>query len=71
MKIADEIFKCIFNERVWISFTISLEFVPRVQLIVSQHWLSLWIGANRREAITRINADPVHRPKYTALGVGG
>ena len=28
MKIADDIFKCIFNESVWISITISLKFVP-------------------------------------------
>ena len=28
MKIAD-IFKCIFNESVWISITISLKFVPK------------------------------------------
>ena len=29
MKIADDIFKCIFNESVWISITISLKFVPK------------------------------------------
>ena len=29
MKIADDIFKCIINESVWISITISLKFVPK------------------------------------------
>ena len=29
MKIADDIFKSIFNESVWISITISLKFVPQ------------------------------------------
>ena len=29
MKIADDIFKSIFNESVWISITISLKFVPK------------------------------------------
>ena len=29
MKITDDIFKSIFNESVWISITISLEFVPK------------------------------------------
>ena len=35
----DDIFKYIFlNENVWISIKISLKFVPRVQLPISQHW---------------------------------
>ena len=29
MNIADDIFKCIFKESVWISITISLKFVPK------------------------------------------
>ena len=29
MKIADDIFKSIFNESVWISITISLKFIPK------------------------------------------
>ena len=29
MKIADDIFKCNFNESVWISITISPKFVPK------------------------------------------
>ena len=29
MKITDDIFKSIFNESVWIPFTISLKFVPK------------------------------------------
>ena len=32
MKITDDIFKSIFNESVWISFTISLNFVPKGQI---------------------------------------
>ena len=35
----DDIFKCIFlNENVLISIKISLKFVPRVKLTISQHW---------------------------------
>ena len=29
MKIADDIFKCIFNESDWISITVSMKFVPK------------------------------------------
>ena len=29
MKITDDIFKSIFNESVWISITISLQFIPK------------------------------------------
>ena len=32
MKITDDIFKSIFNESVWISITISLEFIPNGQI---------------------------------------
>ena len=32
MKITDDIFKSIFNESVWISITISLEFIPKGQI---------------------------------------
>ena len=36
---ADDIFKCIFlNENVWISFKISMKFVPKVELTIFQHW---------------------------------
>ena len=59
MKITDDIFKSIFNESVWISITISL-------------YVSTGSGSGlaptRRETITRINADPIHRRIYTALG---
>ena len=41
---------------------------PRVQLIISQHCSGSGLAPNRRETITRINADPIHRRIYTALG---
>ena len=41
---------------------------PRVQLIISQHWFRSGLAPSRRETITRINADPIHRCIYTALG---
>ena len=60
MKITDDILKSIFNESVLISITISLKFVPKGPIDYK--------SPNRRETITRINADPIHLRIYTALG---
>ena len=67
MKITDDIFKSIFNESVWISITISLKFIPKGP-IDYKSGSGNGLASNRRETITRINADPIHRRIYTALG---
>ena len=58
--LADDIFKYIFNENVWISIKISLKFVPNEPVdnksaLVQGNGLA----PNRRQAITRTNDDPV------------
>ena len=69
MKITDDIFKSIFNEGVWISITISLKFVPKGLIDYKSALVQAGNGLapNRRETITRINADQIHRRIYTAL----
>ena len=39
-----------------------------IQLTICQQWLSRGLAPNGRQAITRTNANAVHRPIYTALG---
>ena len=42
---SDDVFKCIFlNENVWISNKISLKFVPKGSITISQHWFRKWLG---------------------------
>ena len=65
MKITEDIFKSIFSEGVWISITISLKFVPKGPI---DYKSALVQAPKRRETITRINADQIHRRIYTALG---
>ena len=65
MKITDVIFKSIFNESVWISITISLKFIPKGPIDYKSALVQVMAW---RETITRINADPIHRRIYTALG---
>ena len=67
MKITDDIFKSIFNEGVWISITISLKFVPKGP-VDYKSGSGNGLAPNRRETITRINADQIYRRIYTALG---
>ena len=67
MKITDDIVKSIFNESVWVSITISLTFIPKGRIDYKSALVQV-MAPNRRETITRINADPIHRRIYTALG---
>ena len=60
MKIAEDIFKYIFNESAWISITISLKFVLNGPIDCKSGLVQVMDWRHRREAITRINADPVH-----------
>ena len=70
MKITDDIFKSIFNESVWISITISLKFVPKGPIDYKSALVQVmaWHRTGEKPCITRINADPIHRRIYTALG---
>ena len=69
MEITDDIFKSSFNESVWISITISLKFVPKGPIDYKSALVKVMaFSPNRRETITRINADPIHRRIYTVLG---
>ena len=68
MKITEDIFKFIFNESVWISITISLKFVPKGPIEYKSALVGNGLAPNRRETITQINADQIHRRIYTALG---
>ena len=59
--LADNTFKRIsLNENDKIPIQISLEFIPRYQLTISQHWFSNGLALNRRQAIIWANADPTH-----------
>ena len=40
----------------------------RIQLTITQHWLNNGLVPNRRQAIIRTNADPIHWRIYAALG---
>ena len=68
MKITDDIFKSIFNESVCISITISLKFVPKGPIDSVSTGSGNGLAPNRRETITQINADQIHRRIYTAPG---
>ena len=63
--ISQDIFKCFFvNENFCILIEISLKFVPKGPSIGLGNSLAL----NRCQAIIWINADPIHRRIYAALG---
>ena len=70
MKITDDIFKSIFIESVWISITISLKFIPKGPIDYKSALVQVmaWHRTGEKPLHVRINADPIHRRIYTALG---
>ena len=67
--LADDIFQCIFmNENFCIAIQILLKFVPKGQIDNKSALVQKWLGAKRRQDITRTNVNPVHRCIYAALG---
>ena len=64
--LADDTFKYFFlNEKCRIPIQISPKFVPMIQLIISQHWFSWWLGT---EQATIHYLNPVHWRIYATLG---
>ena len=43
---------------------------PWIKLTMGQHWFRKWLGANRRQAITWTNDDPVHSVFQVKLKLG-
>ena len=60
-----------YNENVSISIKISLKFAPKGPIDNKLVGSGNGLAPNRRQAITLINADPVHRRTYAALGGDG
>ena len=67
---AGDIFGCIFvNEKFCILIIISLKFVPKGPLTMTQHWgPDDDLAPNRWQSVIWTNVDPIHWCIYTALG---